>query len=124
MGGYVRYLAVIFWALLAVPTILVLVVFAVNNRAPVSFSLAPTPFEVDLPLFLPLYLGILGAFFAGVGLQWIKDAPARRAARRYARERDAARRALAAAQARIDALEAAPPHLPATTDPAPLAKAG
>lgn len=53
-----RFLRVFLGALL----LLILVVFAVANKAPVTVSIDPLPFEVALPLYLLVFL----VFFAGL----------------------------------------------------------
>lgn len=53
-----RFLRVLIGAIL----LIVLIVFAVANKAPVAVSLYPTPFLLDLPL----YLLVFAVFFAGL----------------------------------------------------------
>jgi len=83
-------------ALVLVPVALVIVLFAVANRAPVRVSL--DPFSRDLPMLsyeLPLFAVVLAAIFLGVlvgGLaSWIAQGKHRKAARRGRREVEALR---------------------------------
>ncbi len=83
-------------ALVLVPVALVIVLFAVANRAPVRVSL--DPFSRDLPMLsyeLPLFAVVLAAIFLGVlvgGLAaWIAQGKYRKAARRGRREVEALR---------------------------------
>ncbi|MCU4179417.1 LapA family protein [Bosea sp. BH3] len=83
-------------ALVLIPIALVIVLFAVANRAPVRVSL--DPFSRDLPMLsyeLPLFLVVLAAIFVGVligGLaSWIAQGKHRKAARRGRREVEALR---------------------------------
>jgi lipopolysaccharide assembly protein A len=66
----------------AVPFLLLLVLFALSNTAPVAIGLWPT----DLALHLPLSLAVLGgmalAFLAGALLVWAEALRQRRRARR------------------------------------------
>ncbi|MBK1664850.1 DUF1049 domain-containing protein [Rhodospirillum rubrum] len=62
---------IVFW-LIGVPLAIIAAVFAVNNRGTAGVSLWPTPFTVDLPLYL-LGLGglaiglVVGALFTWIG---------------------------------------------------------
>lgn len=83
-------------ALVLIPIALVIVLFAVANRAPVRVSL--DPFSRDLPMLsyeLPLFVIVLVAIFVGVligGLaSWIAQGKHRKAARRGRREVEALR---------------------------------
>jgi uncharacterized integral membrane protein len=62
---------VVFWVI-GLPLAILAAVFAVNNRGAVSVSLWPTPFSVDLPLYLlclgALVLGlVVGGLFTWIG---------------------------------------------------------
>lgn len=63
----------LFW-LLFVPFALVVVIFAVSNRASVSVDFWPLPFKQETPLYL-LSLGTLAfGFFFGALLTWLSVA--------------------------------------------------
>lgn len=66
----VRFL---FW-LLFLPFALVVVIFAVSNRAPITVDFWPLPFKQETPLYL-LSLGTLAfGFFFGALLTWLSVA--------------------------------------------------
>jgi len=91
--------------------LVLLVIFAVANRQPVTVGLDPLPFAVDLPLYLLVFL----VFFAGLVLgamagRWNAWASARR---RKAKERAQDRgRVAAAAGSPSSATEAGSPPVP------------
>ncbi|MFQ5971875.1 MAG: lipopolysaccharide assembly LapA domain-containing protein [Alphaproteobacteria bacterium] len=68
--------------LITLPFAIIVIVFAVNNRAPVPLSLWP----FDVPATLPTYLVVLGAvlvgFLAGGFAVWLAGLSAKREARR------------------------------------------
>lgn len=68
--------------LIAAPLLLILVLFALSNRAPVELHLWPT----DLAVVLPLSFAVLGAmavaFIAGALVLWLSVLAARHRARR------------------------------------------
>jgi uncharacterized integral membrane protein len=68
--------------LIAAPFLLVLVLFALTNRAVVSLGLWPTGLQLEAPLSL-VVLGAAGvAFLAGAVLVWVNELAQRRRARR------------------------------------------
>jgi lipopolysaccharide assembly protein A len=87
---------------IAAPFLLLLVLFALSNTAPVALGLWPTDLAVRLPLSLAVLAGMAVAFLAGALLVWGETLRQRRRARR--------------AEARVRLLEA---RLPAGA-PAPL----
>jgi lipopolysaccharide assembly protein A len=68
---------VIFWAVMLV-AVLLLIPFAVSNRAIVSLGLWPLPFVVDLPLYLLALSLSLAGFVVGAATAWIGGRRARR----------------------------------------------
>jgi len=63
----------LFW-LLFLPFALVVVIFAVSNRGPISVDFWPLPFSQEIPLYL-LSLGTLAfGFFFGALLTWLQVA--------------------------------------------------
>jgi uncharacterized integral membrane protein len=88
-------------AVIVVPLAIVLVAFAVANRASVTVSL--DPFDAERPagsVTLPLFLLIIGLLVLGVligGLaSWLRHGKSRRMARQFEREANALRAELAA----------------------------
>jgi len=83
-------------ALILIPAALLIVLFAVANRAPVTVSLDPfagdpPQFGVSVPLFLlVLMVLILGVIIGGISA-WMRQSRWRRRARRLSAELKAAR---------------------------------
>jgi len=103
-------------ALVLVPLAILIVLFAVANRA--SIVLSFDPFSSDAPASVarvPLFLALLAALIVGVVVggvaAWLKQAKSRRAARRLERDLRAARAQAQDLQRRLDAAEsqASPP---------------
>jgi putative membrane protein len=68
--------------LIALPLLLLLVLFALSNRQPVSLYVWPTDYAATLPLSLAM-LGFMAiAFLAGGLLVWVSELVQRRRARR------------------------------------------
>ena len=76
------------WSL-ALVLVLVTIVFAINNRAPSKLDFWPAPFEVTLPLYGLVLLGLLFGFMIGVSASWLASGKWRRLARVRKREIDA-----------------------------------
>jgi uncharacterized integral membrane protein len=91
--------------LVTAPLALVLVVFAVSNRATVSVTFWPTPFEIDLPLYLVVLAALLAGFLLGQLTAWINGGKRRR----EARERGRRVRGL---ESELEALRGKPPQPP------------
>ncbi|WES29498.1 lipopolysaccharide assembly protein LapA domain-containing protein [Varunaivibrio sulfuroxidans] len=68
------------WIVL-IPIGVVVVVFAIFNRAPVSFDLWPFAYRIDVPLFIAVFAGVLIGFILGVGVMMLALGRARRARR-------------------------------------------
>ncbi|MCF8479739.1 MAG: LapA family protein [Rhodospirillum sp.] len=66
----------VFW-LIGLPLAVVAAVFAVNNRDAVSVSLWPTPFSVDLPLYLLCLGALVIGLVVGGSFTWIGAAKLR-----------------------------------------------
>ena len=75
---------VVYWAVILVAALL-LIPFAVSNRATVSLGLWPLPFLIDLPLYLLVLLLLLVGFVAGAATAWLAGRRARRELRRRRR---------------------------------------
>lgn len=101
-------------ALFFVPLAVLIIVFAVANRAPVIVSLdpfgnMPPALSVELPLFVLLFaVALLGVIAGGIGA-WFGQSARRRAAREAERE-------LSAKRSELERLRAARPE-PAETLP-------
>jgi len=83
-------------ALLLIPLALLIALFAVANRAPVTVSLDPfgdpSPmFSVSLPLFLLLLLVLILGVIIGGSAAWMRQSRWRRRARRLSAELKASR---------------------------------
>src|SRR5262245_38083367 len=82
------------WAVRALTTAIlvaisvVVILLAINNRAPVQLDLWPWPWDLQLPIYL-LSLGcLLLGFFLGAFAVWRSGAQTRRKARLWRRELD------------------------------------
>jgi uncharacterized integral membrane protein len=78
-------------ALILIPAALLIVLFAVGNRAPVTVALDPTAaqppmFSVSVPLFLLLLMVLIAGVIVGGGAAWMRQSRWRRRARRLAAE--------------------------------------
>ncbi len=81
--------------LLTLPLAVVVVVFAIHNRAPVSIDLWPAYRPVSVPLYLVVLGAVVLGFLAGALVQWVAGGKRRQQARRSNRrltelEREAA----------------------------------
>ncbi|MCL2428536.1 MAG: LapA family protein [Alphaproteobacteria bacterium] len=68
--------------LIALPFLLLLVLFALSNTSPVRLALWPTDFGLTAPLSVAMLLGMAIAFLLGAGLVWFAELGQRRRARR------------------------------------------
>jgi lipopolysaccharide assembly protein A len=68
--------------LIALPLLLLLVLFALSNRQPVSLRVWPTDYAATLPLSLAVLASMAIAFLAGGLLVWVSELVQRRRARR------------------------------------------
>ena len=74
-----RVRSVLRWSI-AIPFLVVMVVFALSNRDPVSLSLFPTDISVEMPLSLAILAGMGIGFFLGGFRVWTASFRHRRAA--------------------------------------------
>lgn len=86
----------LFHWLVTAPLLLLLVVFAVANRATATLSFWPLPFTLETRVFLMVLLPLLVGFFVGELAAWINGRSWRRAARRHAHRIEELERELAA----------------------------
>ena len=98
------------WSIIALLAI-VLVIFAVSNRAVVEVTFWPLPATLEAPLYLVVVLTLLVGFLGGEIVAWIGGRRWRREARARGRRLEALERELAATQSRLPVASA--PHLPA-----------
>ncbi|HEY7579628.1 MAG TPA: LapA family protein [Acetobacteraceae bacterium] len=68
--------------LIGLPLLLLLVLFALSNRQPVSLHVWPADYAATLPLSLAVLAGMAVAFLAGGLLVWASELVQRRRARR------------------------------------------
>jgi lipopolysaccharide assembly protein A len=94
--------------IVTLPAAIILLIFAVSNRAAVTVAFWPLPAKLDAPLYLVVLLAMLAGFLIGEFVAWINGARARRLARERARRIEALEHELTATQASL----ATPPHPP------------
>ena len=92
--------------LVTAPIALVLVVFAVSNRAEVTVTLWPLPFELQTWLFLVVLVALFVGFLIGGFVVWIGSLRRRREARQQARRIEMLEREMAGLRAGTAALPA------------------
>jgi len=67
--------------LIAIPLLLVMLLFALSNKTPVRLGIWPTDFTLQLPLSLAVLGGMAIAFLAGGVIVWFSELSQRRRAR-------------------------------------------
>jgi uncharacterized integral membrane protein len=77
--------------IVSIPVIIVVALFAVNNRESVALNLWPLPWDIDAPLFLLTLGAILFGFLFGCLVMWLTGAKHRRRLRETRRDLDATR---------------------------------
>ena len=113
------------WAI-AAAVALVVIAFAVANRGPVSISVEPLPYRLDIPIWA-LAVGALAlGFLTGALVRWLLDHKLRRTARRGRRRTRALEQELARAREKLDDAvraqrAAVPAAAPASLTPKDLA---
>jgi uncharacterized integral membrane protein len=68
--------------IIAAPLLLLLVLFALSNRAPVRLGIWPTDYTIEVPVSIAVLVGAAIAFLLGGLLVWINELGQRRRARR------------------------------------------
>lgn len=96
--------------LVLLPILLVVAVFALSNREPVSLSLWPLPWEADAPLFLLLLATLLLGVLIGALLAWSSGRSRRVAARENRRDNQRLQRQVNTLK--VDALKTVPVATP------------
>lgn len=72
-----RYLSLI----ITFPVAVLAVLFAISNRGTVNFSLWPTPFSLEAPVYLATLLFLVVGFVVGGVITWLNQGRNRRRAR-------------------------------------------
>ena len=107
-----RQISYIFGLILAA----ILVVFAIDNGAPMTISLWPLPWQASLPGFIALFIALIIGFLAGAVAAWLSGAKARKRARALADTARAQAHQIAEQERRYAAARAAAaPPAPSTT---------
>ena len=94
--------------LIAIPLLLLLVLFALSNTMPVRIGLWPTDFSATLPLSLAILGAMAIAFLLGGVVVWMSELGQRRRARR-------AEQAVRQLEAQVQELKARLPAPPAAS---------
>ena len=90
-------LRVLYW-IIAIPLTILITIFAVANRQVTTLSLWPLPFEMDLPLFVPVLGALLLGLLIGLLFEWLLTGKHRRANRKMESELTRIRRQQEAAR--------------------------
>jgi uncharacterized integral membrane protein len=90
---------------IGLPLLLLMVVFALSNRASVTLGLWPTDFSLEVPLSLAILAAMAIAFLVGGIFVWFSVLAQRRRARR-------AEQAVRLLEAEVQSLKARLPPLP------------
>ena len=98
--------------LIAVPLLLLLVLFALSNRAPVPLRLWPTDFAIEVPLSLAVLLAMGLAFLLGGLFVWFSALAQRARARHAEAQVRLLDEQLAELKARLARADANAPSLP------------
>lgn len=67
--------------LIALPLLLILVLFALSNTAPVRLGMWPSDYSLQMPLSLAVLSAMAIAFLAGGSIVWLSELAQRRRAR-------------------------------------------
>ena len=86
----------------------VLVVFAIDNGAPMTISLWPLPWQATLPGFIALFAALVVGFLVGAVAAWLSGARTRKRARDLAETARAQAHQIAEQERRYAASRAAP----------------
>lgn len=92
------------WLIMA-PALVAVVVFALNNKAPVALDLWPFSVLVEMPLYLALLLALALGALAGGFAAWLGQGRVRSNLRDQAYEGEVARRELAAERDKSERLQ-------------------
>ena len=89
------------WVIAAAVAIVV-IAFAVANRGPVSISVAPFPYSLDIPIWALAVGALVVGFLAGAVVRWLLDHKVRRMARRGRRRARVLEQELAGTRKQLD----------------------
>lgn len=98
--------------LVAVPLLLLLVLFALSNTEPVRIRLWPTDLAAEVPLSLAVLVGMGAAFLLGGLLVWLSALAQRSRARRAEAQVRILDEQMAELKARLERADANAPPLP------------
>ncbi len=90
----------------ALIVVLILVLFALSNRQPVTLGFWPTDYATQVPLSVAILVGMAAAFFLGATIVWVDKLGLGRRARRA----EAAVRRLKAQLAQAEARQTSPTY--------------
>jgi lipopolysaccharide assembly protein A len=90
----------VFWIFVLIVA-LVLALFAVSNREPVTVGLWPAPFLVEIPLYVAMLAALAVGFVLGEVAAWISGRRRRREARQRRRQLASVEGELRATQAQL-----------------------
>lgn len=92
---------VLAWAIAAIMA-LVVIAFAVANRGPVTISVEPLPYKLDIPIWALAVGALVVGFLSGALVRWLLDHKVRRMARRGRRRARALEQELAGTRKKLD----------------------
>ena len=89
------------WAIAGAVAVIV-IAFAVANRGPVTISVAPLPYKLDIPMWALAVGALVVGFLTGALVRWLLDHRVRRMARRGRRRARVLEEELAGARRKLD----------------------
>ena len=89
------------WAIAGAVAVIV-IAFAVANRGPVTISVAPLPYKLDIPMWALAVGALVVGFLTGALVRWLLDHKVRRMARRGRRRTRVLEQELAGARKKLD----------------------
>jgi putative membrane protein len=88
--------------IIAVPVALIVIAFAIANRAPVGVHFDPLPYELDIPLWAAVIGALAFGFLLGALIRWLFDQRWRSEARHGRRHIRALEREISTLRSRLD----------------------
>ncbi len=92
------------WIVL-VPVAVIVVVFSVSNRTPVTLDGWPFPYSIEIPVFAVILASLVVGVLWGGAAAWLSAGKSRRRAREQGRRAEAAERETKRLRQQLDALE-------------------
>jgi len=92
--------------IVAAPIVILILLFAVSNREPITLRLLPFPLDLTIPIWLLTLIELFVGFLLGAIVTWIGDRRRRRETRLLIRRVSELELSLAAAQRQAAELEA------------------